>query len=38
MSLGFLADRHGVEFARKVASEIEYNWTEDKKSDIFKAE
>lgn len=38
MSLGFLADRHGVEFARKAASEIEYNWTEDKNNDTFKAE
>lgn len=38
MALGFLADRHGVEFARKVASEIEYNWTEDKNNDTFKAE
>jgi putative intracellular protease/amidase len=38
MSLGFLSDRHGVEFARKVALEIEYNWTEDKDNDTFKAE
>ena len=38
MALGFLAERHGVEFARKVASEIEYNWTEDKNYDTFKAE
>jgi putative intracellular protease/amidase len=30
MALGFLSDRHGIEFARKVAFEIEYNWTEDK--------
>ena len=29
MSLGFLADRHGVDFARRVASEIEYRWIED---------
>lgn len=36
MALGFLADRHGVEFARKVAFEIEYNWTEDKDNDTFK--
>lgn len=38
MALGFLADRHGAEFARKVTSEIEYNWTEDKNNDTFKAE
>jgi putative intracellular protease/amidase len=38
MSLGFLADRHGIEFARKVAFEIEYDWNEDKDNDTFKAE
>lgn len=37
MALGFLADRHGSEFARTVATEIEYNWTEDKDYDTFKA-
>ena len=37
MALGFLADRYGVEFARKVASEIEYNWNEDKDNETFKA-
>jgi transcriptional regulator GlxA family with amidase domain len=37
MSLGFLADRHGLEFAKKVATEIEYNWIEDKDYDTFKA-
>lgn len=37
MALGFLADRHGVDFARKVATEIEYNWIEDKDNDTFKA-
>lgn len=30
MALGFLSDRHGIEFARQVAFEIEYNWMEDK--------
>ena len=35
MSLGFLRDIHGVEFARKVAFEIEYNWTEDMDDDKF---
>ena len=38
MSLGFLSDRHGIEFARRVAFEIEYNWTEDKDNDTFKTE
>lgn len=38
MALGFLGDRHGIEFARRVAFEIEYNWTEDKDNDTFKAE
>jgi putative intracellular protease/amidase len=28
MSLGFLSDMHRIEFARKVAIDIEYNWTE----------
>ena len=35
MSLGFLHDLHGIEFARKVAFEIEYNWVEDSESDQF---
>ena len=37
MALGFLADRHGIEFSRKVAFEIEYHWIEDKDNDTFKA-
>ncbi|MDR2039345.1 MAG: DJ-1/PfpI family protein [Bacteroidales bacterium] len=37
MTLGFLSDIHGVEFARKIAFEIEYNWTENKDNDTFKA-
>ena len=37
MAFGFLADRHGVDFARKVAWEIEYNWIEDKNFDKFTA-
>jgi len=37
MSLGFLADRHGIDFARKVAREIEYHWIEDKENDTFVA-
>jgi len=35
MSLGFLSDRHGIEFARKAAFQIEYNWIEDKDNDTF---
>jgi transcriptional regulator GlxA family with amidase domain len=35
MALGFLADRHGLEFARKVAFEIEYNWTKESEDDNF---
>jgi putative intracellular protease/amidase len=35
MSLGFLSDRHGVEFARRVATEIEFNWREDREEDTF---
>ena len=38
MTLGFLADRHGIDFARNVAWEIEYNWIEDKDNDTFTAE
>lgn len=37
MALGFLADRHGIEFSRKVAKQIEYNWIEDKDYDNFVA-
>ena len=35
MTLGFLEARHGLEFARRVALEIEYNWQEDKDLDPF---
>ena len=38
MALGFLNDQHGIEFARRVAFEIEYNWTEDKDNDTFKVD
>lgn len=38
MALAFLSDRHGIEFARKVAFEIEYNWIEDKDNNTFQAE
>jgi putative intracellular protease/amidase len=37
MALGFLSGQHGIEFARKVAWEIEYNWIEDKNDDTFSA-
>jgi putative intracellular protease/amidase len=35
MALGFLSDLHGIEFARKTAFEIEYNWQENKEEDNF---
>ena len=35
MTLGFLSDLHGKEFARQVAFQIEYNWTEDEDNDNF---
>jgi len=35
MTLGFLADIHGIEFARRVAFEIEYNWIENMEEDNF---
>lgn len=38
MALGFLADRHGIAFARNVAKQIEYNWIENKDNDSFVAE
>ena len=37
MALGFVADRHGIDVVRNVASEIEYNWIEDKDHDTWKA-
>ncbi len=35
MTLGFLNDLHGIEFARNVAFEIEYDWIEDRENDHF---
>jgi putative intracellular protease/amidase len=35
MTLGFLTDLHGIDFARKVAAEIEFNWNEDREEDNF---
>ena len=35
MTLGFLSDLHGIAFARQVAYQIEYSWSEDKDNDIF---
>jgi putative intracellular protease/amidase len=37
MTLGFLSDRHGYDFAKKAAIEIEYNWIDDKDNDTFQA-
>ncbi len=36
MVLGFLSDRYGVEFSRKIAFEIEYNWRENKNDNTLK--
>jgi len=35
MVLGFLMDRHGYEFAKSIAFQIEYNWQENKNFDDF---
>jgi len=35
MTLGFIADRHDLETARKIAKEIEYNWQENSQIDNF---
>ncbi|MCW3117256.1 MAG: inhA [Chitinophagaceae bacterium] len=35
MTIGFLNDIHGIEFARKVAFDIEYDWKENKEDDNF---
>jgi len=35
MSLGFISDIHGLDFARRVAFEIEYNWVENMEEDNF---
>jgi transcriptional regulator GlxA family with amidase domain len=35
MTLGFLSDLHGLEFARDVAAQIEFNWQEDHEKDDF---
>ena len=35
MTLGFLKERHGYEFSKQVAKEIEYNWQEEKDLDPF---
>lgn len=35
MTLGFLSDMHGIDFARKVAFEIEYNWIDNMEEDNF---
>ncbi len=35
MTLGFLQDRHGIDFARNVANTIEYSWQENREVDVF---
>lgn len=35
MTLDFLKDLHGVDIARQVAEQIEYEWTEDSENDNF---
>jgi putative intracellular protease/amidase len=35
MTLDFLKDIHGLNIARRVADEIEYEWTEDSENDSF---
>lgn len=35
MTLGFLSDLHGIDFARKVAFSIEYYWIENMEEDNF---
>lgn len=35
MTLGFLKDIHGIQFARNMANTIEYTWQEDKEEDNF---
>lgn len=35
MTLGFLQDRHGIDFARNVANTIEYCWQENREVDVF---
>ncbi len=35
MTLGFLSDLHGIEFAQQSAFQIEYNWQQNKEEDNF---
>jgi putative intracellular protease/amidase len=35
MTLGFLSDLHGIEFAQQTAFQIEYNWQQNKEEDNF---
>jgi putative intracellular protease/amidase len=37
MTLGFLREMHGIDFAREIAHTIEYTWQEDKDEDDFCA-
>lgn len=38
MALSFIGDRHGIAIAKQLATEMEYNWIEDKNNDSFRAE
>ncbi|CAN5200221.1 DJ-1/PfpI family protein [soil metagenome] len=38
MTLGFISDLQGLEFARELAYTVEYNWVEDKDEDNFVEE
>ena len=38
MTLGFLSDHHGIEFAAGIAKRIEYHWIENEDDDSFTAE
>ena len=38
MSLGFLQEKYGLDFARKTAFGIEYNWIENMEEDNFYSE
>ena len=38
MTLGFLEERHGIELALRIATDIEYLWIQDKDNDLFVAQ
>jgi putative intracellular protease/amidase len=35
MTLGFLGDIYGIDFARNIAKQMEFNWQEDRDFDLF---